>query len=52
MLAAVYLARRLTAEVAGASGRYFGGVSTAAIFKTVQRAAARRIGAEIGSWTS
>jgi REP element-mobilizing transposase RayT len=41
-LVAVYLARRLTDEGVGAIGRYFGGVSSAAISKTVQRVEARR----------
>ena len=41
-LAAIYLSRRLTDESVGAIGRYFGGVSTAAISKAVQRAEIRR----------
>ena len=41
-LAAIYLSRRLTDESVGAIGQYFGGVSTAAISKAVQRAEIRR----------
>jgi chromosomal replication initiation ATPase DnaA len=40
--AAIYLARLVTDEAAGAIGRYFGGVSTAAISKAVARAEERR----------
>jgi len=40
--AAIYLTRRLTDEAVGAIGRYFGGVSTAAISQAVRRAEARR----------
>ena len=39
---AVSLARRLTAEAVGAIGRCFGGVSSAGIFRAVQRVEARR----------
>ena len=41
-LAAIYLCRRLTDESVGAIGGYFGGVSTTAISKAVQRAEVRR----------
>lgn len=40
--AAIYLARLLTDEAVGAIGDYFGGVSTAAISKTVAQAENRR----------
>jgi len=40
--AAIYLARLLTDEPAGGIGKYFGGVSTAAVSKTVARAEDRR----------
>ena len=40
--AAIYLARLVTDEAVGAIGEYFGGVSTAAISKTVARAETRR----------
>ncbi len=40
--AAIYLARLLTDEAVGAIAEYFGGVSTAAISKTVARAESRR----------
>jgi len=40
--AAIYLARHLTDEAVREIGRYFGGVSTAAISKTVARAEERR----------
>jgi len=40
--AAIYLARHLTDEAVGEIGRYFGGVSTAAISKAVARAEERR----------
>jgi REP element-mobilizing transposase RayT len=40
--AAIYLARHLTDEAVGEIGRYFGGVSTAAVSKTVARAEERR----------
>jgi len=41
-LAAIYLCRRLTDESVGTIGDYFGGVSTPAISKAVQRAEIRR----------
>jgi hypothetical protein len=41
-LAAIYLCRRLTNESVGGIGNYFGGVSTSAISKAVQRAEIRR----------
>ena len=41
--AAIYLVRHLTNEPVGEIGRYFGGVSTAAISKTVARAEERRV---------
>ncbi len=41
-LAAIYLSRRFTDESVVAIGRYFGGVSSAAISKAVQRAETRR----------
>ncbi len=40
--AAIYLARQATDEAVGAIGAYFGGVSTAAVSKTVARAESRR----------
>jgi chromosomal replication initiation ATPase DnaA len=41
-LAAIYLCRRLTDASVGTIGEYFGGVSTPAISKAVQRAEVRR----------
>lgn len=41
-LAAIYLARQVTDEGVAAIGRHFGGVSLAAISKTVARAEQRR----------
>ncbi len=40
--AAIYLARRATDEAVGTIGAYFGGVSMAAVSKTVARAESRR----------
>ena len=41
-LAAIYVSRQVTDEGVGAIGRRFGGVSTAAISKTVARVEKRR----------